>query len=398
MKFSTSLVKFVHSFIRVTSSALLLPCINSWHLGEGLILLMAVHIQYVCIMKRFILLLLPLLLFFLMVHAQDSIQVKRFSVSGFADLYYQFDFNQPLSNERPPFVFNYKRHNKPAVNLAMLKLSYNGNKLKTNIALMTGDYARYNLAAEPNWLQYVYEANIAYSITPKLSVEAGVLPSHIGMETAISRDCWNLSRSLLADNSPYYETGVKLNYTFNKKWTAAFLVLQGWQNIKDANRSKAIGTQLLFKPNDKWLINSSSFVGNELPDSVAAVVRVFHNLYITHALSKKMNIAFLLDAGVQGNQSWWGTSAMLQYHLHKQVRAAVRAEYYNDKNGVIVTAYKPLPFAATGFSFNVDYLPFNFVTVRAEVKYLNASQTLFTRINMPVQNNLSALGSLAFGF
>lgn len=358
----------------------------------------AAYIYYVCTMKRLTLLPLPILLLFLITKAQDSNAVRNISVSGYTDLYYQFDFNKPLPKERPPFVYNHKSHNKPSVNLALLKLSYSGNKLKTNIGFMAGDYARYNLAAEPNWLQHVYEANIAYKITPQLSAEAGVLPSHIGMESAISKDCWNLSRSLLAENSPYYETGVKLNYAFHEKWTASLLLLQGWQNMKDANRGKAIGTQLLFKPNDHWLINSSSFIGNEQPDSVDAVIRVFHNLYITHELTKKMNIAFLFDTGVEGRQTWWGASAILQYNLHKQIRAAMRAEYYSDKNAVIVTAYKPSPFAAAGFSLNVDYLPVKFVSIRTEIKYLQASQSLFTRNSMPVQNNLSALASLAFSF
>ncbi len=42
------------------------------------------------------------------------------------------------------------------------------------------------------------------------------MPSHIGFESAVGSDCWNLTRSILAENSPYFESGIKLNYT-NKK-------------------------------------------------------------------------------------------------------------------------------------------------------------------------------------
>ncbi|RXK58979.1 porin [Lacibacter luteus] len=348
-------------------------------------------------MKRLLAIILFLTTMF-MVAAQDSTNKNKLRFSGFADLYYQYDCNQPVSNERPPFIYNHKKHNKPSVNLALLKVTYEHAKLKANLAVMAGDYARYNLAAEPRLLQYVYEANAGYRFTDKLSAEAGILPSHIGIESAISKDCWNLSRSLLAESSPYYETGVRLNYAFNQKWTASALLLQGWQNIKDNNRSKALGTQLVFKPNESWVFNSSAFIGNEQPDSLAAVVRMFHNLSITYTIDSKANLALLLDAGVQGKESWWGSAAMLQYKFNKQLNAAMRAEYYSDKNGIIVSAYKPIPFSATGLSVNVDYLPLSFISFRTELKYIEAPYSFFTRNGIAVSNGLTILASVAVGF
>lgn len=332
------------------------------------------------------------------IHAQDSVAAKQWQLSGFADLYYQYDFNEPLSKERPPFVYNHKKHNSPSVNLSLVKLSYSGAKWKGNLALMAGDYARYNLAAEPHWLQYVYEANAGYSFTDKFSAEAGILPSHIGIESAISKDCWNLSRSLLAENSPYFETGLKLNYAFNSRWSASVLLLNGWQNIKENNKSKAIGTQLVFKPNEKWLFNSSSFIGNEQPDSVAALVRVFHNLYITYELNKKMNMAFLLDAGVEGRQTWWGSAALLQYKINKKLNAGARAEYYSDPHSVVITAFPATGTQVSGYSFNFDFIASTWLSVRTEMKYMNSAADSFDRSGEPVKKNMSFLLSFAAGF
>ena len=116
--------------------------------------------------------------------AQDSSAGKKWQLSGFADVYYQTGFYNALSKELPPFIYNYKLTNRPSVNLAMLRLSYSHSKWKGNLALMAGDYARFNLAAEPRWLQHVYEANIGYQFTDKFGIEGGILPSHIGLETA----------------------------------------------------------------------------------------------------------------------------------------------------------------------------------------------------------------------
>ena len=85
--------------------------------------------------------------------------------------------------------------------------------------------------------------------------------SHIGFESAIGKDCWNLTRSKLADNSPYFETGVKIGFTSkNDKWFFSGLVLNGWQRIQrqDGNNALALGHQITFKPTSKITLNSSS--------------------------------------------------------------------------------------------------------------------------------------------
>ena len=195
-------------------------------------------------------------------YAQDSTHNEKKSsliISGYADIYYQYDFNKPADKLRPPFLYNFKRHNEINTNLTLFKATYDGKKLRANLGVMAGNYAKYNLAAEPEFFRYIYEANIGYKFSEKVSVDAGILPSHIGCESAIAKDNWNLSRSILAESSPYYETGIKLNYTPNDQWTFSVLGLQGWQNIKDYNSSKALGTQIVFTPNEKMICVPNAF-------------------------------------------------------------------------------------------------------------------------------------------
>ena len=186
--------------------------------------------------------------------AQDSTLTATKSgltISGYADIYYQYDFNKPADKLRPPFLYNFKKHDELNTNLVLLKADYDGKNFRANLAVMAGNYAKYNLAAEPEFFRYIYEASIGYKLSEKISVDAGIFPSHIGCESAIAKDNWNLSRSILAENSPYYETGIKLNYEPNDQWTFSLLGLQGWQNIKDYNSSKALGTQIVFTPTEK---------------------------------------------------------------------------------------------------------------------------------------------------
>jgi hypothetical protein len=61
-----------------------------------------------------------------------------------------------------------------------------------------------------------------------LWLDAGIMPSHIGFESAVSADCWTLTRSLLAENSPYYETGIKLGYVSKDEKLYISALLPKW--------------------------------------------------------------------------------------------------------------------------------------------------------------------------
>ena len=338
--------------------------------------------------------------------AQDSTGSEKKSsliISGYADIYYQYDFNRPADKLRPPFLYNFKRHNELNTNLILLRASYDGKKFRANLGVMTGNYAKYNLAAEPEFFRYIYEANIGYKISEKVSVDAGILPSHIGCESAIAKDNWNLSRSIVAESSPYYETGIKFNYTPNDRWTFSLYGLQGWQNIKDHNSSKALGTQIIFSPNEKMIFNSSSFVGNEKPDS-AKQVRLFHNFYFTYHISSKLQTLFMLDLGAErkidktGYNKWMGTAVLLQYSFAKKFVAAARAEVYRDKNGVIISNYLPAQFETTGLALNLDFHPTKNFVIRAEMRSLHSKNKIYTRNDIAVQSNFALLTSAAFYF
>ena len=333
----------------------------------------------------------------------DSTKQKTVTVSGFADFYYSYDFNNPANKLRPDYLYNHKRHNQPGVNLALLKAVFQKKKWKANLALMAGDYAKYNLAAEPKWARIIYEANVSYAFSDKISLDAGVLPSHIGFESAISKDNWTLSRSLLAEGSPYYETGVRLNYFPNEKWSFALLGLNGWQHIKDNNSDLAAGTLIQFNPNDKWFFNSSTFLGNEKPDSVAKQLRFFHNFYTIYNLSKKVSASVFVDLGIEekqnssGTNSWMGFVGQLKWKTSDKICAALRYEYYKDQSGVIVTPPTVNGLRLNGYTTSLDWKIWKNLLWRNEVRIFD-SPDIFSKDNMPKKNNVCFLSSVAIWF
>jgi hypothetical protein len=61
------------------------------------------------------------------------------------------------------------------------------------------------------------------------------------------------------------------------------------------------GHQLVYKPTDKWTINSGSFIGSDKADSVRQM-RYFHNLYAIYQMNEKLGITFGFDIGAEQKQ------------------------------------------------------------------------------------------------
>lgn len=342
-------------------------------------------------------------------YAQDS-TAKPLSFSGYVEVYYQYDFNRPLGSSRPAFLYSHHRTGEVNLNLGFIKAAYTAPRVRASLALMAGTYAQTNLAAEPDVFRNVFEANagVKLSAQKELWLDAGILPSHIGFESAIGKDCPTVTRSMMADNSPYYEAGLRLGYTSaNGRWYLAALLLNGWQRIQrpPGNSTPAAGTQVTYKPSAKITLNSSTFIGNDKPDSVRQM-RYFHSLYGIFKTGAHSSVTLGLDAGMEQKvkrssavNTWLTAVAIGRFETGKKTALALRAEYYADDNGVIIATAAPGGFRTWGASVNVDYAILPNVLWRAEVRYLHSRSEIFERRNsMPVQGSASVVTSLAVAF
>ena len=128
----------------------------------------------------------------------DSLPDRKLTFSGYAEIFYAWDFNaDKYTNPAPPlFLYNYNRHNEVNLNLALVKAAYTAPKLRANMALMAGSYPSANLASEPDGFRYVFEANAGVRLGKRMWLDVGILPSHLGFESAIGKDNPTLTRSL----------------------------------------------------------------------------------------------------------------------------------------------------------------------------------------------------------
>jgi hypothetical protein len=329
-----------------------------------------------------------------------------FTISGYAEAYYSYDLNKPADNNRPGFLYSHNRSNEFNINLAYMKAGYSAERVRANLALAAGTYMNANYAAEPGVLKNVFEANVGFKLSQRKNfwLDIGILPSHIGFESAVSKDCRTVSRSLVAENSPYYESGAKLTYTTdNGKWLFSGMALNGWQRIQRVagNSLMSWGTQIQFKPSDKVLLNYSTFLGTDKPDS-ARLWRYFHNLYGILQLSDRVEVTLGFDLGqeqvTKGNSkmnTWYAPVAILRYTPATQWVIAVRGEYYNDEDGVIISTGTPNGFKTTGLSANADYLPVKNIALRLEGRWFNSKDNIFIKGENSTANNTAVTFSAA---
>lgn len=330
------------------------------------------------------------------------------NVSGYLETYYTHDFEQNAS-ARPDFIYSHNVANKPSINLAMMKAAFSSTRVRANLALGSGTYMRANYALEPDDLQKIFEANVGYRLSEQHDIwlDVGVMPSHIGFESAIGADNWTLTRSIMADNSPYFETGAKLSYTSaDGKWYAAALLLNGWQRIQrpGGNTTPAFGHQLTYKPNVRVTLNSSSFIGNDQSDRERKM-RYFHNFYGQYALTEQLSLLTGFDIGAEqklhnsGDYSIWFTPVLMaKYRFTDQFSVAFRAEYYQDKDGVIIDSGTPNGFRTSSYSANVDYRFSNQVMLRAELRKYRGRDDYFLNDDQPSRNSLVGTTALILSF
>jgi hypothetical protein len=338
------------------------------------------------------------------VSAQDPVQVDTTAAirfSGYGEVYYSFDLGQPPNNERPEFLYNHKRHNEVTANLLLVKGEYERDGVRGAVGLMAGTYPQYNLAHEPDMLGNVYEARVGMRLSKRreLWVDAGIFPSHIGFETVIGVDCQTLTRSILAENSPYYEAGVMVSYQPNDRWLLAGLVLNGWQRIERelGNTRPAFGTQLKYDNGEGTVLNWSSFhgwMGFDEDD----IWRFYNNFYSTFTGSpSSMTIGF--DFGLQKGaligtrrldlQGWFTGVLILRQRLFREWWLAFRGEYFID-DGVMIGHN-----ALLGGSLGVDHGISDRTAWRIEVRGFRSTERSFLSAEqLPIKDNLALTTAL----
>lgn len=304
---------------------------------------------------------------------------------AFIDAYYAYDFNRPGTFDRS-FTTQPARHNEFNINLAYIEGKLEREKVHGRLALQAGTSVQNNYAGEPTigsvsgptLSRHIQEAYAGYRLGADTWIDAGIMLSHIGLESFISKDNLTYTRSLVADYTPYYQTGARLVTKFTDDLSAQLLVLNGWQNISENNPQKSVGTQLSYAFSPEFSVTYNTLFGKEF------AFRHFHDLILKYNPSEYWNFAAQADIGFQedsavgGKANWNGLALVAKRVLSPSVALVGRVERFADKKQVLIAATNGFSFKTWGASLGVDTTLDTNIWWRNEVRGYSAENEIFT--------------------
>lgn len=328
--------------------------------------------------------------------AQSSDTTTRIRLSGFVDTYYAYDLTRPADGERR-FTTQSVRHDEVNVNLAWLGITVERRQARARLAVQAGTSVQANYAGEPrtgatsgpDLARLIQEAVVGVRLADRLWLDGGVYLSYIGLESWSSFENLTYTRSLVADYTPYYLSGAKLTWAATPRLTAQFHVMNGWQNIAENNRGKAIGSRFDYAASPSITLSYANFVGNERPSGSRSVLRVYNQVMIKGTRASGTQWQGQVDVGHQDRSDWYGLVAVLRQPVTDHVALTGRVERFSDPDQVIIGTGLQDGFTGNGASAGVDVTIDRGVQWRSELRGIRTTAALYPEgaARRPGRNN-----------
>jgi hypothetical protein len=316
----------------------------------------------------------------------------KVTFGGFVDTYYAYDFGRPRTLDRSfaggaTFTTQPARHNEFNVNLAYVEANLAGPRLRGRLALQAGTAVQSNYAAEPSvgaigggsLSRLLQEAYAGYQVTPSLWIDGGIFYSHMGMESWASKDNIAYTRSLTAEYSPYYSSGVRAFWQATPKLTARLDVVNGWQNISETNSDKGAGLRLDYNPSSTASLSYYNFFNGE----TGGRLRTFNGVGAKLTPNSRLTLLGQLDVGSidgtdgAGSSTWYGFTLTGRTSLTDKVALVGRVERFDDEDQVNIATGLDDPFQGNGLSLGLDVVPQPRFLWRMEVRGFSNRRAVF---------------------
>lgn len=300
---------------------------------------------------------------------EDSTKTGKLTVSGYVDVYYQYNLNNPSANpgltfsENPGRIFDIK-NNQFSLGLAQTKFAYTTDRSEVVIDLTYGPNSvlgNFGNIAGGNDLM-IKQAYMSYMFTDKLNVTIGQFGTHIGYELIDAPLNYNYSLSYLFGNGPFYHTGAKASYAFSERFGIMAGVVNGWDEMFDFNGTKSAIAQIYIAPTDGFNIYLNYIGGDErngysFPTlgnpgaKIASTTNTVSHLFdltttyqLTDAFKLGLNAAYGFGNNLKADATdlndgltkgtWGGAALYADYRFSEFFGLGLRAEHFIDKDAV----------------------------------------------------------------
>lgn len=307
--------------------------------------------------------------------------------AGSADFYYKYDFAE-VDNSYTSFTHS---HDSYEIGMASIEASHKLGKASIFVDLGFGSRASeftYNDSTNTFMIKQMY---ITYDFSPSFKVTAGSFGTHIGYELVDAVDNKNYSMSYAFTNGPFFNTGVKAQYTSGK-----YSFMAGITNPTDFKTAGEAGSK------NKTFIGQIGYVadkgsaylnftsGSENPAS--DVNKTQFDFVGSRKLNTNLTLGFngtyaMVEDDINSDldANWFSLVGYINYAFKDKWSIAYRLEYFDDKDGAIYGAMPNI----TGNTLSLNYKEGN-LTFIPEVRFDSSSEDIFKK------KDGSAAGSSAY--
>lgn len=309
------------------------------------------------------------------VHAQDS-TVSPLKISGSADVYYRYNFNNPKTGNYNSYTSFTGTQNTFQLGMASLKAEYTKGKAGVVIDLGFGQRAEEFAYNDANTRYAIKQLYLTYAPSDKVKFTFGSWATHVGYEVLDAYLNRNYSMSYMFSFGPFSHTGVKADISLGGK-SALMLGIANPTDFRSfSGAPKTFIGQFSTGSKDDKLKAYLNFAGGKQTDSTKVIQG---DVVLTYAVSDKFSLGYngtvqsvgMKENGDWNSNSWWGSALYLNVDPESWFGLTLRGEYIGDKNIVKVGNV----FAATlSANFKVDNL-----TIIPEFRLDNAKNEIFTK-------------------
>jgi hypothetical protein len=280
---------------------------------------------------------------------------KGLRFSAYADGYFAYDFDNPIDAHEDheltdglggrDYTSNPLHDRQFSLGYGFFQIEFDHKNIGLRLAHHFGDIVQNMYFEEPERLKNIREASINIRLNDELLLEVGYLPSIFGFETFINKDNLHASRAYMTDFAPSFDSGVRLYWKKSVREMIKFQVTNGWQVLRDTNKSEALGFAYVYYHPKHFHFNWGQFFGDEAPSGTKSSYRYYNNLFSKIYLTEKWILAPMLDVGWEHrNHSdkaqkswvpWQSCGASLRYAITLKHGLAGRFDRTYDPNIII---------------------------------------------------------------
>lgn len=256
-------------------------------------------------------------------------------ISGYADVYYKYNFNQNASDTKTSFT---NSQNSFELGMISLKVAHRFGKVSFlgNIAFgKRADAFSYRASGSSIAIEQLY---MSYSLTDWVKLSAGSFSTHVGYELPDANLNHNYSMSYMFSFGPFFHTGVKADFTAGKNTFMVGLFNPSDYKYAPPNGKKYLGAQWGFVPENARFASYLNYIGGK---DTTGVRNDQVDLVMTYKLSDAFSLGY--DGTVShnrmpggGDASWWGSALYIHAGLTEDFSLTLRTEYFGDPDGLTV--------------------------------------------------------------